>query len=250
MIQQSAIILMIDTEAALKDNTLEGNIYMFDNMKTRGSEGEGTGALVTAVNGSHWHDDTMAEAQGLNWLAYAIGTVPPTLPKGFQVAQSRIHDKKAIEELKSKKGLKVEDTSVISQLRDNQGNVKSTHLKMVDITGQTVTKEYKSDLYMTPIIKEISGEAVERGILYPDQHGSPDYANNGWYWASSVVTNKSPGVYAYTLHLILYHLSKEDDTWMPVEMTYNSYINVTSEAKINGFTEGAMGMLPIYPATQ
>ncbi len=281
MSQQLAIILMIDIDAALKANSLEGNTYLFDNMRTHGSEGNGTGDLITAVNGSHWHDGGIAAEQVLNWLPYGVGTLPRTLPKGFQAAQSKMSDKKVIAELKKRTGIKalseglkksakgktagelklssdvgdvneiadclnaiIDDTSVVRKVRDSQGNVKSTELKMVDITGQAVKKQDMSAIYMTPIINDISGEAVEKGIIFPDQYGSPDLVNDGWYWAATVNTGIS-GVFAYTMHVTLHRYSAEDETWIPVEMTYTSYLNVTSEPKVNGFTDADMGVLPV-----
>ena len=41
MSQQLGIILLIDVVAAIEANTLEGNTYLFDNMKLQGSEGLG-----------------------------------------------------------------------------------------------------------------------------------------------------------------------------------------------------------------
>ncbi len=278
MSQQLAIIVMIDINAALAANTLEGNIYLFDNMKTHGSSGEGTGDLITAVNGSHWYDGGIAAEQVLNWLPYGVGTLPRTLPRGFQADQSRTIDKNLLQRLKKSQGLKslsdnlkgakkgaelkidqttadiqtlaghlsgiADDTSVVRKVRDRQGNVKSTELKMVDITGEPVKKQDMSAIYMTPIINEITGEAVDKGIIYPDQYGSPDLVNDGWYWAATVNTGIT-GIYGYTMHITLFRYDDVDETWTPVEFTYTSYINVTSEPKVNGFTQGAMDTLPV-----
>ena len=100
MSQQLEIIVMIDIEAAIKANTLEGNTYLFDNMKLQGSEGQGTDNLVTAINGTHYFDGSQADEQVLNWLPYGIGSLPPTLPKTFHADKSRNSDLKGLAELK------------------------------------------------------------------------------------------------------------------------------------------------------
>ena len=43
MSQELTIIVLVDVQAALDANTLEGNIYLIDNLKDEGSTGEGTG---------------------------------------------------------------------------------------------------------------------------------------------------------------------------------------------------------------
>ena len=83
MSQQLGIILLIDVVAAIEANTLEGNTYLFDNMKLQGSEGLGTGKLISAINGTSYCDGSQANEQVLNWLPYGVGSLPPTLPKSF-----------------------------------------------------------------------------------------------------------------------------------------------------------------------
>lgn len=58
MINQNAIIVLIDVEAALNANTLQGHSFLIDNYRFKGSTGQGSEQLCTAVIGS----------QILNWL--------------------------------------------------------------------------------------------------------------------------------------------------------------------------------------
>ena len=62
MINQNAIIVLIDVEAALKANTLRGNAFLIDNYRFKGSTGEGSEKLCTAVIGN----------QIMNWLISGI----------------------------------------------------------------------------------------------------------------------------------------------------------------------------------
>ena len=52
MINQNAIIVLIDVEAALKAKSLHGNSFLIDNYRIKGSTGQGTEQLCTAVIGS------------------------------------------------------------------------------------------------------------------------------------------------------------------------------------------------------
>jgi hypothetical protein len=83
MTQQLAIIVLVDVGTALTSKTLDGNTYLFDNMQFHGSTGEGTGELVTAINGSYWQDGSQGTEEVLNWLPYSLGSIPPTLPRGY-----------------------------------------------------------------------------------------------------------------------------------------------------------------------
>lgn len=69
MNNQLAIIVLIDTEAALAAKSLRGNAYLVDNFRFMGSTGQGTENLTTTVIGN----------QVVNWLVGGIdlsGTQP------------------------------------------------------------------------------------------------------------------------------------------------------------------------------
>ena len=85
MAQQLAIIVLVDVGRALQNGTLTDNVYLIDNMKPYGSRNEGSGALVTAVNGTFWSDGS----QG-------IGSTSPALPRGYHSARSRHSDREAL----------------------------------------------------------------------------------------------------------------------------------------------------------
>ncbi len=99
MSQQLGIIIMVDVEAAINADTLKANTYMFDNMKLQGSEGQGTDALISAINGSYWVDGSQANEQVLNWLPYGVGSLPPTIPKSFLIDKAKNSDLKVLADL-------------------------------------------------------------------------------------------------------------------------------------------------------
>ncbi len=99
---------------------------------------------------------------------------------------------------------------------------------------------------LNPIITDITGEAVDKNIIYPAAYGSPDMITDGWYWAASVDTSR-PGIYSYTMDIQLFKLELLDGdyTWVPVTMQIDAYLKISNDPKINGFTHAGMGMLPI-----
>jgi hypothetical protein len=273
MSQQLGIILLIDVAAAIEANTLKGNTYLFDNMKLQGSEGLGTGKLISAINGTSYCDGSQANEQVLNWLPYGVGSLPPTLPKSFLSDKSKNSDLKVLEEIQAltdrltganpdKQNISsvVQELQKISkavgvktQVQSKKSNVNQDigHLgqKIMDVTGNLVTEvdgkipEINS---LNPIVTNITGEAVDKNVIYPAAYGSPDMVTDGWYWAASIDTSR-PGTYAYTMHIQLYKLSRENGAWawVPVDFTHDAYIKISNDPKKNGFTNAGIGYLPI-----
>ncbi len=272
MSQQLGIILMVDVNSAVQDGSLEDNSYLFDNMKLQGSEGLGTGKLISAINGSHWSDGSQGNEQVLNWLPYGVGSLPPTIPKSFLVDKSKNSDFEMIEKfqglLKDGESRFSDIASMLKEMKEISQNagmktkVRSKHSKgrkrnigaagqkIMDVTGQLINFTDDSSIpeinSLNPIITNITGEAVDKGIIYPAAYGSPDMVTDGWYWAASVDTSR-PGIYAYTMHVQLYKLVVENGewTWVPVDMTCDAYIKVSNAPKVNGFTGHGSGLLPI-----
>jgi hypothetical protein len=272
MSQQLGIILLIDVAAAVAANTLEGNTYLYDNMRLQGSEGLGTDKLISAINGASYFDGSQANEQVLNWLPYGVGSLPPTLPKSFLSDKSKNSDLKVLEDVKALTDrltsaggttkiadvIKVLETisqnvGIKTQLQTKDGHAQheigSSGQKIMDVTGELVSEvdgkipEINS---LNPIITNITGEAVDKKIIYPAAYGSPDMVTDGWYWAASVDTSR-PGTYAYTMHIQLYKLAPENGawTWVPVDFTCDAYIKVSNDPKRNGFTGAGEGYLPI-----
>src|SRR6184192_3466700 len=101
MAQQHAIIVLVDAAGAIQSRTLDGNVYLFDNMKFLGSTGQGTGDLVTVVPGAYWSDGSQATEQVLNWLPYNLGSIPPTVPRSYHADRARETDRQALDALSS-----------------------------------------------------------------------------------------------------------------------------------------------------
>jgi len=263
MSQELTIIVLVDVQAALDANTLEGNIYLIDNLKDEGSTGEGTGELISAINGSHWCDGTQTCDIVINWLISGIGAIPLTLPRNYIEYRSKGIDDNWLRNIKKfhkstdsehQKSLlkKVDITGIVenigntNQLKDKHGHYRDLKVKTLNVFAEPFdNKHHITNLsYLPPQITNITGQAVENKVLYPAQYGTPVQIKNGWYWSATVDTSKT-GIHKYTLHLILYKYNGEEESWSPVEMQYDSMIRVTNAPQVNGFTNAAVGLLPI-----
>ncbi len=265
MSQQLAVIVLVDVASALKAKALKGHTYLFDNMKLMGSENQGTSDLVTAINGSYWSDGSQAAEQVLNWLPYSLDAIPPTVPKSFHADRSRAADQATLEALAQLvRDAGKPDTNLVAELNRIHRNlgtktkVKSTYRsgelrsghKVLDITGEIVSLDAEGNVpalsQHAPLITDITGEAVDKQIIFPAQYGSPDLVTDGWYWSASVDTSR-PGTYSYTMEIHLRELTWGDGEWIwkSVRMTHDSQIKIITEPKRNGFTQAGLGTLPI-----
>ena len=234
MTQQHGIVLIVDVEAALQTGTLEGCSYFFDNAGPFGSTGLGTGNLVSALHGTYWSDGTQASQPILNFLVTGITSLPITLPRNYAAIWPAI--------VEGQKNLRA-----TSYLTGVHGHV------LLDQTGQPVgtanAKLESTDVAQPPpVITNISGDAVEKGIIFPAQYGSPDLVNGGWYWSATVATF-SPGIWSYTLHVLIHRLVIDAETqqhlWEPVPLTCSAKLNISTRPMRNGFTGAGVGLLPI-----
>ncbi|MFI6300018.1 hypothetical protein ACIBEJ_51085 [Nonomuraea sp. NPDC050790] len=260
MPQQLAIIVLVDVGHALETKTLDGNTYLFDNMKLHGSEGQGTGELVTAIHGAHWSDGSQASEQVLNWLPYSLGSIPPTVPRGYEAERARQTDQQALAELEtlvSKPPTGPDAAAELNRIQQVVGTrTKTTKRtrgpagqKVLDVTGKVISYDGSAGhSYPPPVITDIYGEAVDKKIMYPAEYGSPDMVTDGWYWSATVDTSR-PGIYGYTMAVQLHRLILQggDWTWEPVDLTCASRLKITSEPKRNAFTKAGVGLLPIPP---
>jgi hypothetical protein len=256
MSQEITIIVLIDIPAAIAANQLEGNIYLIDNLRTEGSKGEGTGQLVTAVNGSYWANGGQADEALLNWLPQGIGNLPLSLPRSFHMHKPRTeqldHVFRSVNKDSDTNKVMMDVRKKIghaAKVRDARGGLQETGMRVLNVLGEPVDEGESSvsELnHLTPQLDAISGEAVDKGILYPAQYGTPISIKDGWYWSATADTAKT-GEYGYTMHFTLFKLAyeKHRPVWEPVRMSYDSKIRVTTQPKLNGFTGAGMGILPI-----
>jgi hypothetical protein len=246
MSQQLGILLMIDSAAAIEAGTLDGNIYLIDNAKWVGSTGEGTGHLVTAVNGARVA--SQIDVPVLNWLPYGVASPPPTLPQTFFLGDAaREMLSQRVQSPEQRAALAREQDVVAAEppIADIEPPLPRLPRKPMDILGRDLGEvaqtfaavtPSKRIYYPNPLISNIAGEAVDLRVIYPAQYGSPDLFSAGLYWSATVDTNKV-GHFAYTLYITLFYSESTGGEWTDCSVTlpYVAYINVTSEVATNGF---------------
>jgi len=254
---------------AVDFGSLDGNVYLLDNMKPSGSAGEGAGDLVSAVNGTYWSDGSQGTEQVLNWLIYSLGSIPPTVPRGYLADRAHQTDREALSALASA----AESSGAGSGASAGNGSGSSVHAhisrahknlgtrakttkgghqmsghKLLDVTGHVIAAgdDLSAHNYPAPVITDVTGEAVDEKIIYPAQYGSPDMVSDGWYWSATVDTSR-PGTYSYTLHIQVHKLVVEggEPTWKQLDLTCDARLRVTTAPKVNAFTGAGLGLLPI-----
>lgn len=274
MDQEITIIVVIDSAAAISENRLDNHIYMIDNLRAAGSQGIGTPDLITAANGFYWFDGSMASEPLFNWLIVNVGSLPRTLPRSYHEDRSKAHDLQILRDMKAQSDELETDTNTgilppsigdireklriltnrtgrESKLKNAQGGLNDIGLKLLDMRGQIISRGEESTAqmsYLPPYITNITGEAVDEGILYPAQYGTPIAIKDGWYWSATASTHK-PGLYSYTMHIRLFKFIWGADgevIWEPVDMTHQAKIRITRQPMRNGFTHAGNGMLPIH----
>lgn len=255
--QQITVIVMVDVQAALNAGKLDGNIYLIDNLRTDGSEGVGTGELITAVHGSYWSNGSQATEVIINWLTSAIGSLPPTLPRNFHVQRTKSINADLLHSIRSAftnsdaeaGGPPVQDlvnkVTGTTFIEDTSGKIRRFGTKPLTVTGDYF-EQHEDDpsslSYLAPSITNITGEAVDQGIIFPCQQGTPVYIKDGWYWCAAANTSEE-GIYSYTMHINLYKLV--NNVYEPVKMTYDAKIKVSTGPQRNGFTNAGIGFIPL-----
>jgi hypothetical protein len=99
--------------------------------------------------------------------------------------------------------------------------------------------------YPDPVITRIHGEALEAGVIYPAQYGSPELFSRGLYWSASVDASLL-GLYRYTVDIAL-HYSRRNAAGKVIDdrviLSHDAWIKISTGAPRNGFS--ADGLIPI-----
>ena len=248
MTQQAGIVVLIDVDAAVESKTLLGNTYLVDNTGVPGTLGEGTESLVTEVKSSHWADGSQADEQILNWLLYALGSLPPTLPRNYRSDQVRRHERAGHNDATENEPGHDESAGQGARVRNYGSGAPGRAL--LDVRGRVLPEihdgSHAAHSRPAPVLVDVTGDAVDQKILYPALYGSPDRATEGWYWSATVDTSR-PGTYTYTMTVELRELVHGEDGWRwdPHRMTIDASIRITSTPCCNGFTGQGIGILPL-----
>jgi hypothetical protein len=253
MSQQAGIVILIDVDAAVEAHTLHGNAYLVDNTSLPGRPEEGIEAVVTDVNGSHWVDGSQADEAILNWLLYSLGSLPPTLPRNYQSQQVHRLERAALDRgphASAANGGEQADTRTAGPRAKVTRRGGLPGRALLDVKGRVLPDapdaSHAAHSRPLPILVDITGEAVDKGIMYPALYGSPDRSTEGWYWSATVDTSR-PGTYSYVMTVELRELVRSGDLWRwePHRMTLDAAIRITSQPRLNGITGQGLGLLPL-----
>lgn len=236
MSKHVTIEAIVDARAALQEGRLENNIYLMDSENHAGSRGGGSGNLTTCISNGILIDGSQAEDVVINWFVSGMENVPISLPRFFM----HHYRQKRLERIWHHLIENRNNGEAVPEhlpLPERMGNCwKSNSMLALDNDGE------EFDSFM-PILADITGEAVEKGIIYPARYGTPVPVDEGWYWSASVDAHV-PGIYTYTMHIDLYKLQEKESK--PARMKCEAYIEVSAIPQQNGFTDAGIGLLPMY----
>lgn len=257
--QQLGIVVVIDIPAAIEHETLEGNVWLCDNGGWDGSTGEGSPELVSALDVTDAGLDPGPPV--LNWIPIGIGTVPISVPQTFFL---HADDRRALRQ----QPLPVLHQGIfpvrIRNLVGDEVNIKhpahlaadpppADHSMPLSAEGlldpgrahfrrtgtSRVARADDQDLiyYPDPAILRIHGEALDAGVIFPAQYGSPEVFSRGLYWSASVDPARL-GLYRYTMEIALYYSRRDAsgtviDDW--VILSHDAWIMISTGAPRSGF---------------
>jgi hypothetical protein len=93
--------------------------------------------------------------------------------------------------------------------------------------------------YPDPAIQRIGGEAMEAGVIFPAQYGSPELFSDGLYWSASVDPSRL-GLFRYTIWVTLYYSRRDSEgrvTDHSVTLPHDGYLKLFTGAVRSGFTD-------------
>lgn len=250
---QISIVVVIDTETALNEGTLENNAFMVHNTDNLINADDSATGFTQRVVGTHHLDGLQATESVLNWLVIGVAGLPTTLPKvyyhRFSPAQRAVRLAEKLRSFRSattvSKLFGEDDTIRVlpeMQRRGPDGKLHRVEGAVLDSRGEPITKfdRYAAG-FLQPQIIDVYGPAVDAGVIFPALYGSPDMYTMGWYWSAAVDTAKV-GRHQYTMDVVLHDPVTEGERtiWVPHTFALPGWIDVTSDLLVNGFT-GTVG---------
>lgn len=255
---QYSLCLVVAAVRALVSGSLAGNAWLIHPRDEEvdvapHADGAPDPALTFPCTGVHYADGSMADDVTLNWIVTSITAI----------AQSRRHPIPLDDAQLAFAGEIFRLTEGLPTLREVQHVLGSVHradgtpyalarLPDVpgvprDISGRPVNAaQALSGAFISPVLSDITGPAVDDGVVYPAQYGSPDLLTEGWYWSATVDTRQT-GIHRLDLHLDIYRPIIRDRCldFVPERYVLPTWLDVRAVPAVNGFTGGPIGYLPL-----
>jgi hypothetical protein len=243
---QLSIVIVIDIETALKEGTLEQNAYTIHNtLRYPSPWGEGTNVRVPGVANP---DGSQAAEAVLNWIIIGVSGLPTTLPRSYRRQLATLNEARILQAVRAgrtpnaiAKVLSEADGAVTAPLLVRRAKGVQPHeIAITDTRGRLLDPaDAEAVGNSTPILADIRGDAVDKGVIYPALYGSPEPQSEGWYWSAAVDTSKV-GRHDYTLEIILHEpeVTPKGAVWKPRSFSLQSSLDVSQSVAVNGFTGG------------
>ncbi|MCX6461372.1 MAG: hypothetical protein NTZ03_13830 [Actinobacteria bacterium] len=223
---QESLAFMIDVAQTLADRSVIGNAFLVDaklDEPALNSLGDHQDSeLFIRCTGVHHPDGSVLDEITLNWVIGGIASKPGVIAGSMK--WGRIEG--APEPL-SGSGL--------------VGN------SVAGLDGLPLTpEEIDRGGFLPPFIADITGQAVDDGVIFPARYGSPDLSTDGWYW-SAVVDTHRVGTHHATMHIGVFRAVMDGDrpAWEPELYPCELHFEVDQIVAVNGFTGALAGYLPL-----
>lgn len=255
---QYSLCLVVAAVRTLVSGSLAGNAWLIHPRDEEvgaapASDDAPDPALTFPCTGVHYADGSMADDVTLNWIVTSIAAIAqsrrhPIPLDDAQIAfageifrlTENLHSVRDVERVLGGVHLADGTPYALARLPDVPGVPR-------DISGRPVNAaQALAGAFISPVLSDITGPAVDDGVIYPAQYGSPDPLTEGWYWSATVDTRKA-GIHRVDLHLDIYRPIVRDRCldFIPERYTLPTWLDVRAVPAVNGFTGGPLGYLPL-----
>lgn len=248
---QVSIFLMVAVESVLSERRIEGHAFQ---LQTRLEDDDAQNAAGRPTNrvsavGVHRADGSIAEDVTLNWIVGSVaglGIARPTPIELNTVVKNEVES--LIHGLDSSMPL-ADVKAAIDAYEKEHGLASDAGVPTfpVGFDGHPMSvEEVMMGGHLSPVLVDITGQAVDDEVIFPAQYGSPDARTDGWYWSATVDTHKV-GVHRCDLHIDVFRPTFEDSriVWVPETYVLDMELVVSQITQVNGFTGAGIGYLPL-----
>ncbi len=255
---QYSLSVVIAAGRTIVDGSAEGHVWLVYPRDESAPdlervEGGPDPALTFPCTGVHFADGSMADDVTLNWMVSSVTSIPQGRPVPVPLTPDQAELADRIRELvSSATSLQGQEDILAASFNPQHRPLGDTRLPDApgtprDIDGRPITVfQALTGAYLVPILADITGPAVDDGVIYPAQYGSPDALTEGWYWSATVDTAK-PGIHEVILHVDIFRPAVRDGvlTFRPVRFQIPTWLDVRAVPAVNGFTGAGLGYLPL-----
>jgi len=248
---QASIFLMISVASALSEGRVEGNAFQVQTRIDGGglAEGSDTKSIRVKAVGVHRPDGSIADDVTLNWILGSMMGLANAQPRPIELKPAMEAEFQALSEsIESATSLEEVHAAVVAfEAEHGFENDSPVDGFPQGYDGHPMSvEEVLLGGHISPMLIDVTGQAVDDGVIFPAQYGSPDLRTEGWYWSATVDTNKV-GLHHCDLHIRIHRPRLEGSTivWERETHVLVMELEVGQLTQINGFTGGGIGYLPL-----